>query len=114
MLKPAMLAISLATLPAIVQAECLAASAGASCGMELASNAPMGRTLQVAPTTPRFEVGDVLPAGQYYMLMNSSYYGLPPVDGYWRYYRVEGRVLKVHPDTLEVVGDATALTNAAF
>ena len=46
--------------------------------------------------------------------MNRSYYGLPPIDGYWRYYEVENRVLKVHPDTLEVLGDATGLTNAAF
>jgi hypothetical protein len=48
------------------------------------------------------------------LLLNSGYYGLPPVEDGWRYYEVDGRVLRVRPDTLEVIGDATAETNRAF
>ena len=82
--------------------------------MALGSGEMTAKRVVAAATTPSYAVGDRLPEGRYYMLMNRSYYGLPAIDGYWRYYRVEGRVLKVHPDTLEVIGDATGLTNAAF
>jgi len=105
--------------PGLAQAECFAAAAGGSCGTALGGVAVSGaemtvKTVRAERTTPLYGVGDTLPAGQYYMLINREYYGLPPIDGYWRYYRVEGRVLKVHPDTLTVIGDATSLTNAAF
>ena len=95
-------------------ADCATSVTGASCGATLTSGETTAKTLKVEQTTPMYGVGDTLPAGQYYMLLNRSYYGLPPIDGYWRYYRVEGRVLKVQPDTLTVIADATSLTNAAF
>jgi len=95
------------------QADCLTAATGAGCRMALSSTSGV-KTVEAVSTSPRYDVGDHLPRGQYYMLMNRSYYGLPPIDGYWRYYEVDNRVLKVHPDTLEVLGDATGLTNAAF
>ena len=63
---------------------------------------------------PPYQVGDILPQGRYYVLVGSDYYGLPPSDGAWRYYRVGERVLRVRPGTMEVLGDATAEANAAF
>lgn len=65
-------------------------------------------------TTPSYAVGDMLPRGQYQVLLNSEYYGLPPVPaGSW-YYRVDNRVMRVRPDTLEVLEDVTDKANRAF
>ena len=114
MLKPVIAAGLVALIPAIAQANCATVSIGAGCGMALSSEESGAKRVVAQATTPQYQVGDRLPAGQYFMMMNRTYYGLPPIDGYWRYYRVEGRVLKVHPDTLEVIADATSLTNAAF
>ena len=107
-------AAALAIFPAIASADCATQATGAGCGMVLGSGDMVAKRVVATATTPQYGVGDRLPEGRYSMLMNRSYYGLPAIDGYWRYYRVEGRVLKVQPDTLEVIGDATGLTNAAF
>lgn len=37
------------------------------------------------------------------MVMNPPYYGLPAVDGFYRYYVVERHVYRVHPHSLEVL-----------
>jgi hypothetical protein len=69
------------------------------------------------PARPRaqaFSPGDVLPRGRYLRLLNSDYYGLPPVTGRWRYFEVEGRILRVDPDTMRVLDDATAEANRAY
>lgn len=67
-----------------------------------------------ASTAPAFTIGDTLPRGQYQVLLNSEYYGLPPVPaGSW-YFRVERHVLRVRPDTMEVLEDVTHKTNHAF
>ena len=59
------------------------------------------------PAELPFPAGTVLPRGQYQVLLNTEYYGLPPSrDGVW-YFRVEGRILRVHNDTMEVVEDVT-------
>ncbi len=64
--------------------------------------------------THTYKVGDTLPRGQFQMLMNSQYYGLPPArDGSW-YFKVDRRVMRVRPDTLEVLEDVTDQTNRAF
>ena len=73
-----------------------------------------GRWVGVPQRAAPFRPGDVLPRGKYRRLLNSGYYGLPPVEDGWRYYEVEGRVLRVRPDTLEVIDDATAETNGAY
>lgn len=108
-------ALAAAALPA--WADCSTASTGARCvtaGSGLSSGSEVGRRVPARQTTPAFSPGDVLPPGRYYRLLNSEYYGLPPAEDGWRYYEVEGRVLRVRPDTLEVIGDATHETNRAF
>jgi hypothetical protein len=103
--------------PAAARAECSTASTGARCvvaGSGLRGASEVGRRVLARTRTPAYSPGDVLPPGRYLRLLNSEYYGLPPVDGDWRYYDVEGRVLRVHPDTLEVIGDATHETNRAY
>ena len=101
-------------LPAAAEPTCSTAGTGAGCVSALNSGGQAGKRIRVAPIAPRFRVGDTLPRGRYSVLLNSEYYGLPPVDGHWRYYRVEGQVLRVRPDTLEILGNATAEANAAF
>ena len=111
----ALAAASLAAMPGL--AACATASTGAGCVVAPPSGGAVGtagRRVVAPERTPRFAPGDVLPQGQYRRLLNSGYYGLPPVEDDWRYYEVEGRVLRVRPDTLEVIGDATAETNRAF
>lgn len=55
---------------------------------------------------PAFQVGDTLPFG-HNILFNPEYYGLPPVSGYWRYYRVDGEVFRVHAATMEILERVT-------
>lgn len=61
-----------------------------------------------------FAAGDVLPRGQYQVLLNSEYYGLPPARSDAWYFRVDQRVMRVDPGTMTVIEDVTELTNAAF
>lgn len=55
-----------------------------------------------------FGVGDTLPRGEYQVLLNSAYHGLPASDGTFWYFRVDRHVLKVHPGTMEVLDDVTS------
>ena len=77
--------------PTVATAACQTDVAGAKC-------------VQVAmqDSTTALTVGDVIPAGSS-MLLNPEYYGLPPVSGYWRYYRIDGQIYEVHPETMEVL-----------
>ena len=111
----AALAVTAAMSP--LHAACSTASTGAGCvtaGSDESARSEVGRRVPARKTAPAFAPGDVLPPGRYYRLLNSEYYGLPPAEDDWRYYEVEGRVLRVRPDTLEVIGDATHETNGAF
>ena len=65
-------------------------------------------------TAPAYAPGDALPRGQYYMLLNTEYFGMPPAADGWVYYRVDGRIFRVRARTLEVIEDVTHLANAAF
>lgn len=65
-------------------------------------------------TVSPYAVGDFLPRGKYQILLNAQYYGLPAAkDGSW-YFKVDRRVMRVRPDTLEVLEDVTDQTNRAF
>ncbi len=58
--------------------------------------------------------GDVVPQGRGQLLLNAEYYGLPPTGGNFWYFRVGDQVVRVRPDTLEVLEDVTAQMNRAF
>lgn len=53
---------------------------------------------------PDFSVGDTFPVYQQSMLMNIDRYGLPPVDGNWRYYRFGPHIYRVGADDHRVLG----------
>lgn len=38
-----------------------------------------------------------------HMVMNPPYYGLPAVDGFYRYYVIERHVYRVHPRTMKII-----------
>jgi hypothetical protein len=89
--------------------------AQAACASFVASVCPQGtsttmtaRFIRMPPRPPAFAVGETFPTSQYSLLMNPAHYGLPPVTGDWRYYRVKGEVFRVDTITtlvLEVVKD---------
>lgn len=88
----------------------------AACTSLIASMCPPGdqvatmtaRFVRMPVRLPAFAVGDAFPVADYSLLMNPARYGLPPVDGAWRYYRVAPDVFRVDTATgrvLEVVAD---------
>jgi hypothetical protein len=90
--------------------------ASAACASLVASMCPAGeqaqtmtaRFIRMPVKPPAFTVGDVFPVTDHSILMNPARYGLPPVNGAWRYYRVAPDVFRVDAETgrvLEVVKD---------
>ena len=65
------------------------------CDDETAGTAPQSRVIRLPPRPPAFAEGEVFPVAEYSLLMNPERYGLPPVDGPWRYYQVEFEVFRV-------------------
>jgi hypothetical protein len=58
---------------------------------------------------PDFTVGDKFPVYEHNMLINIDRYGLPPVDGNWRYYRSGIDIYRVDAQNytvLEVIRNA--------
>ena len=55
-------------------------------------------------TKPDFSVGDTFPVYEQSMLMNIDRYGLPPVDGNWRYYRFGPHIYRVGVENHRVLG----------
>lgn len=70
--------------------------------------APGARFIRLPPRPPAFAQGALFPVADHNILMNPERFGLPPVDGNWRYYQVEYEVFRVDAKTnrvLEVVKD---------
>ncbi len=91
-------------------------TAHAACASLVASMCPRGdqaqtmtaRFLRMPVRPPAFAVGDAFPVADHSILMNPARFGLPAVDGAWRYYRVAPDVFRVDSETgrvLEVVKD---------
>ncbi|MDD8022375.1 MAG: hypothetical protein PHX82_04615 [Paracoccaceae bacterium] len=55
-------------------------------------------------TAPTYAPGDAFPIYDHSMLMDLARYNLPPVDGPWRYYVVEGTIYKVSSTDATVLG----------
>jgi hypothetical protein len=84
--------------------------AQAACASLVASMCPRdapvtmtARFIRMPPRPPAFAVGETFPVAQHSLLMNPAHYGLPPVTGDWRYYRVKGEVFRVDATTAEVL-----------
>jgi len=117
MLKSLTFAILLGVSAGTAQAACLTASAGAGCETakpRVTVVDPATRDYARAPGAQVFGSGDTLPSGEFNVLLNTEYYGLPAVGSGWLYYRVANRVVKVDRRTMEVLEDVTHLTNSAF
>ena len=65
------------------------------------------RTAVVDPV----EIGDTLKRGEYSMLMNSRYYGLPSVSDGWVYMRIEDEIYRVDWRSHEVLEKVTDQAN---
>lgn len=86
---------------------CLVGTADAACRIQ---GARCLEARKIEPN-PLHKVGAVLPRGEYQVLLNTALLGLPPSDGSFWYYRVERRILRVDPQTMKVLGDATREAN---
>ena len=75
------------------------------------ASATQGNPLTISPL---FEPGDVLPRGQYSMLMNSAYFGLPPAPEGTLYFQVDLKVLLVDRNSYEIIQDVSRDVAATF
>ncbi|MEJ8560815.1 hypothetical protein QTO30_05950 [Yoonia sp. GPGPB17] len=95
-------AVVVATLPAIAHAQCRIAVAGTNC-----VTIPQPLTPAPGPV----EIGAVLERGQYSMLMNARYYGLPTVSDGWVYFRIEDDIYRVDWRSHKVLERVTHLAS---
>jgi hypothetical protein len=90
--------VAITALPSLASAQCRIAIAGTSC-----VSVPQ-------PLTPRpgpVEIGETLERGQYSMLMNARYYGLPNARDGWVYMRIEDEIYRVDWRSHEVLERVT-------
>jgi hypothetical protein len=66
-----------------------------------------------APTS-HVAVGDVLPRGEYSIILDTAYYGLPPVSDGWVYMRVDQDAYRVDWQTHRVLEQVTDQAAANF
>jgi len=94
---------------ALIAATCVVAPVHAACKI------PGAKCLspEKKAAIPRYEIGTQLPRGKYQVLLNTEYFGLPATDGSFWYFKVNRRVLKVRPDTMEVLSDVTRIASRA-
>ena len=85
-----------ALLPSISNAQCRIAIAGTSCV-----------AVPKAPKPAPVAIGDVLERGEYQMLMNARYYGLPNARDGWVYMQIEREIYRVDWRTHEVLEQVT-------
>ena len=74
------------------------------------------RCLTAPPNTleKKFVPGEVLKPGSFNVLLNSQYHGLPKIsDGTW-YVTVDRRVLRIKPESYEIIEDVTSKARRAF
>ena len=91
-------AVFTATLPSIMHAQCRMAVAGTAC-----VSVPQPSTPAPGPVA----VGEFLERGEYSMLMNAPYYGLPRVSDGWVYMRIEDDIYRVDWSSHEVLERVT-------
>ena len=96
------LAMIFTQLPTGATAQCRMAVAGSNC-------VTVPQT--TAPPLPPVDVGDVLERGEYSMLMNARYYGLPSVSDGWIYMRIEDDIYRVDWQSHTVLEQVTDQAN---
>ncbi|MDX8349724.1 hypothetical protein SLH49_17195 [Cognatiyoonia sp. IB215446] len=80
------IAVLAASFPSLSSAQCRIAVAGTAC---------VAIPKATAPRPGPVEIGEVLDRGEYSMLMNATYYGLPRVSDGWVYMRIENDIYRV-------------------
>jgi hypothetical protein len=98
MLGKIVIAVAIATLPSLALSQCRMAVAGTACVTVKQSS---------APSPGPVSIGDILERGEYSMLMNVRYYGLPSVSDGWVYMRIEDDIYRVDWHSHEVLERVT-------
>ena len=100
----ALLIAAALALPQAAQAQCRINVPGTSCvAVEPTSFTPLPDPV---------EIGEVLERGEYSMMLNAGYYGLPPVSDGWVYMKIEHDIYRVDwrsHTVLEKVTDQASL-----
>ncbi|MEO1639348.1 MAG: hypothetical protein AAFU41_08900 [Pseudomonadota bacterium] len=73
----------------------LAAPAHAQCRIAVAGTACVAIPKPTVPDPGPVEIGEVLERGSHQLMMNSRYFGLPPVSDGWVYMRIEDEIYRV-------------------
>ncbi len=82
----------------------LATTASGQCRMAAAGAC---QVVPVKKVPPPVAIGEVIERGRYSMVMDATWYGLPPAQDGWIYYRIEDEVYRVDYRTMKVVERAT-------
>ncbi len=105
--------------PGSAKAACFLEGSGAGCLQ--AADVPSRPALSVQFTmsstsapNPLAGVGAVLPRGEYSLILNADYYGLPPVSDGWVYMRVGADAFRVDWNTHQVLERVTNQAAANF
>jgi hypothetical protein len=103
---------------------CSTARTGATCirvldSLSVSVPSRPARIEQVAASsssaaTPAVDVGTILPRGEYSLILNADYYGLPAVSDGWVYMRVGQDAYRVDWQTHEVLERVTDRVAANF
>ena len=99
----------------LIIATCLVAAvpvaATAQCRIAVAGTACVSIPQPLTPKPGPVEIGQTLERGQYSMLMNARYYGLPAVSDGWVYMRIEDEIYRVDWRSHEVLERVTHLAS---
>ena len=120
-----LLAATTSLFPVAAQADCATADAGARCIRILpedVQNVPSRPAhLVQAPAmssasapSSLVDVGEVVPRGEYSVILNGDYYGLPPVSDGWVYMRIGQDAFRVDWQTHQVLERVTEKAAANF
>jgi hypothetical protein len=90
------------TRAAVLLTLALAVSAAGPASAECSTLGMAGTKCITAAPRVSYKAGDPLPDGAE-LVLNPRYYGLPAVDGAWRYYRVGHSVYRVDSRTLTLI-----------
>lgn len=81
---------------------------------DMSCNAPSpARFMSVEPSSGGLSDGARLPDNAM-VLINTAYYGLPPVESGWWYFKADGQIYRANPSTRVILERVTHLANAAF
>lgn len=112
------LAVTSFAVPLPALAACSTADSGARCVRALPNLDVPVRPDQVlrsasAPST-LVDVGEVVPRGEYSIILNADYYGLPPVSDGWVYMRIGQDAYRVDWQSHQVLERVTERVAANF